>query len=126
MLALKIGQPDVARTIAETWLANLTDTTFEAVTRANSSTSMTITNNELSDSTVLLSHSTEETTVNQASTTVVDDEEQIEYNQMKKGYERVIELYTLHTLPQLNEWETSQEFLNYNDMLHTSTQKVSN
>ncbi|RKP25137.1 hypothetical protein SYNPS1DRAFT_22859 [Syncephalis pseudoplumigaleata] len=115
--------------MAETWLANLTDATFEAVTRVNAS--MAITNRELSDSTVLLSHTT--STATDADASMMDssaaraneeEETEAEHNPMKRGYERVIELYTLHALPRLNEWETAREFLTYNDMLDTATQKM--
>ncbi|KAI9591506.1 hypothetical protein BDF19DRAFT_267924 [Syncephalis fuscata] len=126
MLALKFNCLDAARIIAETWLASLTDVIFEAVTRANTlitdpSQSGTLTDRELSGSTVLLSHPSTTNDADSSNTTANVEE------QLRKGYERVIELYTLHVLPQLDEWETAHEFLTYNDMLHTTNRKyVSN
>ncbi|KAL5486052.1 hypothetical protein ACEPAI_7096 [Sanghuangporus weigelae] len=40
-----------------------------------------------------------------------------------EGYERILELYCLHVLPRLHEWEYAQEFLEYESELPESTRQ---
>lgn len=40
------------------------------------------------------------------------------------GYEKIIELYCLHLLPRLEEWDLASEFLQYEGELHTANKQV--
>jgi hypothetical protein len=40
------------------------------------------------------------------------------------GYVKVIELYTMHILPRLEEWDYAEEFLNMNEELEKSQKRV--
>lgn len=42
-----------------------------------------------------------------------------------EGYERILELYCLHVLPRLHEWEYAQEFLEYESELPDIVRQVS-
>jgi len=39
-------------------------------------------------------------------------------------YERLVELYVVHVLTKLNEWDSARQFLEYNTVLSDSTKKV--
>ncbi|KAJ3194162.1 hypothetical protein HK101_003366 [Irineochytrium annulatum] len=40
------------------------------------------------------------------------------------NYEKMVELYVLHVLPHLQEWESAKEFLNFNDVLDDKLKNV--
>ncbi|KAI8903437.1 hypothetical protein DFJ77DRAFT_444257 [Powellomyces hirtus] len=43
--------------------------------------------------------------------------------ELRGHYERVIELYCLHVLPSLEEWESAQDFLEWNEVLSTEVKQ---
>ena len=44
--------------------------------------------------------------------------------QIAANYERIVELYVLHILPTLEDWESARQFLEYNDTLQEKRKQV--
>ncbi|RUS25370.1 hypothetical protein BC938DRAFT_472267 [Jimgerdemannia flammicorona] len=90
MMSLTRHAPKIGRQITESWLSSIPDS--------------------------VLAHLEQSATTTTTTTTTEDDEPQRRrgHDPVLAAYDRIIELYLLHVLPALHDFESAKEFVNYN------------
>ncbi|KAL1915971.1 uncharacterized protein VTP21DRAFT_6359 [Calcarisporiella thermophila] len=53
-----------------------------------------------------------------------EEMEKMENGQEREGYEKIVELFVLHVLARLEEWDYAKEFLHYNEVISPDKKKV--